>query len=305
MRRSVWAARRGVSVGCASLRDRVAFLHIPKSAGTSIRHAMHDHVGTDETVPWSLDPILYGSHPLPVNASGRMYHDGVGDPTGYRYIAGHLSLPTIETGFDAADVACILREPRSRLLSQYTFWRTYSPEELEYWLPYEVQYLSSLSLGEFLRRSEVMHFADNLTTRMIVGRHPLIPVDDPIAHDDVEEVAELACGHLDRLGFVDLVERGDLVTDAFERWLGAPVSRIRINETDPDAGAPVDVDDLVSTATLELLDRHNEVDLRLWLHVARRIGIGAVEARRLADATFAGAVAAVTRRALRRQATVA
>lgn len=280
------------------MRDRVAFLHIPKSAGTSIRRAMLEHVSQEETSPWSLDPILYGSHPLPVNASGRMYHDDVGDLSGYRFMAGHLSLPTIEKWFDADDVACVLREPRSRLLSQYTFWRTYPPEELEYWKPYEAPYLSRLSLGDFLRRGEVMHFADNLTTRMIVGRHPLIPVDDPIQSEHVDELASIGAAAIDRLGFVDLLERGDLVTDSYEQWLGAPVSRERVNETDPDAGVPVDIDDLVATSTLELLDRHNQVDLLVWVHVARLLGMEDREARRLADATFAGSVARVTGRTL-------
>jgi len=280
------------------MRSRVAFLHIPKSAGTSIRRAMLDHVPVADTCPWSLDPILYGSHPLPVNASARLIDDSVEGLDQYAYMAGHLSLPTMERGFDAADIACILREPRSRLMSQYTFWRTYPPDELEYWLPYDVPYLSRLSLGDFLSQSAVMHFADNLTTRLIVGRHDLVPLDEPIADEHVDEVAAVGCAQIDRLGFVDLLERGDIVTDRFEQWLGASVTRDTVNVTDPDAGVPVDVDDLASTPTLELLDRHNRVDLRLWLHVATSLGMEDVDARRLADATFAGSVAKVTRRAL-------
>jgi hypothetical protein len=279
------------------MRDRVAYLHIPKSAGTSIRRAMLDHVSAEQTCPWSLDPILYGSHTLPVNPSERMFHDDVNNLGDYVYMAGHLSLPTIERGFDASDIACILREPRSRLLSQYAFWRTYSAEELAYWTPYQVPYLSRLSLGNFLAQPEVMHFADNLTTRMIVGRHDLIPTDDPIDDQHVDEVAAIACAHLDRLGFTDLLERGDLATQAFETWLDESVRREKVNVTDSSAGVPVDVDDLVRVETLELLDRHNQVDSLLWLHVARGVGFGERSARRLADATFAGAVAKVARRA--------
>jgi hypothetical protein len=280
------------------MRDRVAYLHIPKSAGTSIRKAMRAHVGPDQTVPWSLDPILYGSHPLPINASERMFHDGIGDLSGYRFMAGHLALASIERGFDAADISCIVREPRTRLLSQYSFWRTYSEEEMEYWLPYDAHYLSRLPLGNFLQQPGVMHFVDNLMTRMIVGRHALIPVDDPIRDEDVEEVASLGCAHLDRLGFVDLLERGDVATERFEQWLGASVERETVNVTDPDAGVPVDLDDLNSTTTLESLDHRNQVDLLLWLHVAAKVGIEQRAARRLADATYARAVATLTRRTL-------
>ena len=278
------------------MRDRVAYLHVPKSAGTSIRRAMLDHVTEEQTCPWTIDPLLYGSHPLPTPVHGRLIHDDVDDLHEYIYMAGHLSLPTIERGFDASDVACILREPRTRLLSQYTFWRTYSAEELASWEPYEVPYLSRLSLGDFLSQPSVMHFADNLTTRMIVGRHDLIPLDDPIPEAHIDDIAEIACANLDRLGFVDLLERGDRATAAFEHWLGESVTRSTVNVTDADAGPPVDVDDLTSVATLELVDRHNHVDSLLWLHVAERLGFSARAARRLADATFASAVAKVTQR---------
>lgn len=280
------------------MRERVAYLHIPKSAGTSIRRAMLDHVSAEQICPWSLDPVVYGSHPLPVNASERLFHEDVTNLRDYAYMAGHLSLPTIERGFEAADVGCILREPRSRLLSQYAFWRTYSPEELEYWLPYEAPSLSHLPLGEFLQCGEVMHFADNLTARLIVGRHPLIPIDDPIADEHVEEVAAIACSNLDRLGFVDVLERGDLATERFEVWFGESVAREKVNVTDPNAGPPINVDDLLSTPTLQLLDRHSQVDSLLWLHVASTLGMDERQARRLGDATFASSVAKVARRAL-------
>lgn len=278
------------------MRERMAYLHIPKSAGTSLRVALFEYFPIEVHAPWRLDPILYGTHPRPAGAADRLHHDGAGDLGGYRFMAGHLSLPTIELGFDAADVACVLREPRARLLSQYTFWRTYSLAELEYWLPYPGNYFSRLPFGEFLAHPALAHFVDNLTARMLVGSHPLIPLDGPITA--VDEVAELGRAAIDRLGFVDLLERGDAVYEAFDAWFGSPLRHERVNETDPGAGIPVDVDDLRSPTTLRLLDERNRIDRQLWHHAAERVGLAADAADALASTTLATALDRVERRAV-------
>lgn len=276
--------------------DRMAYLHVPKSAGTSLRTALNAYFPPDTHVPWTIDPLLYGTHPLPAGPVERLFHDDVPDLSSYPFMVGHLSLPTIERGFDASIVATILREPRSRLLSQYTFWRTYSAQELDYWLPYTGPRYSRLPVGEFLAHPAVHHFIDNLTTRMIVGRHPLIPLDGPIASGDVRAVAESGCAQLDRMGFVDILERGPVVYAAFEEWAGMQLRQERLNETDADRGVPLDVDDLVSSSTLQLLEDRNRADRVLWMHAAQRVGLTEWDAERLANATFGSVLSRVALR---------
>ena len=280
------------------MRERLAFLHIPKSAGTSLRVALFDYFPIEVHSPWRLDPILYGPHPLPVAASDRLARDDRHDDRhDVRFMAGHLSLPTIERRFDAADVVCILREPRSRVLSQYTFWRTYGLAELEYWLPYTGNYFSRLPLSEFLAHPALSHFVDNLMTRMLVGPHPHIPVDAPIRdeHDDV--LVELGCAAIERMGFVDVLERGTAVFDAFDSWFGSPLRRERVNETVADAGIPVNTDDLTSATALDLLAERSRIDRHIWLRAAQRAGVDEERAVGLADATLAAGLDRTVHRA--------
>lgn len=77
---------------------RVFFLHVPKTAGTSVRLALADALG----VP-SLN--FYSGHQMPAKGA-----------TFWPYLAGHAGIaafPQAYTGFT------VFREPRSRLLSAY------------------------------------------------------------------------------------------------------------------------------------------------------------------------------------------
>ena len=279
------------------MRERLAFLHLPKAAGSSYRHAFAQHYAPDVTVPWLFDRVIFGHHHSIETLAMPILLDADADLSGYRYMVGHFALPTITRSFDAADVVSILREPRARLLSHYTFWRSWSAAAHEEWVSYNVSSLATSSLVDFCTHGAAAHQTDNLITRMIVGDHPLIPVDGLIAAADRDELTRLGLEQIDRLGFVDVLERGDATFAALEQWFGSPLEAVRLNETDLDKGPPLQVDEVTDPRVHSLLEDRTVIDQVLWRHVAMRAGLSADEAQALGDRTAAASLASMVERA--------
>lgn len=272
------------------MRERLAYLHLPKAAGTSIRAALSAYYDAADTVPWSFDRHMFGGFAGLAEIDRPVF---LGDPSEfrkYRYMEGHWSLPTILAGFDPDDVACILREPRARYLSQYTFWRSWGDEQHEVWRPFDASLASRRPLSEYAADPAIACISDNLVTRLLLGPHPLIPADGHIAVGDIDAVATSACEQLDRLGHVDVIERGEETYVALENWFGSPLSRERLNETQLDRGDRVDLDDLADRRTLARVNDRSAADLQVWHHVAEQRTASAITSRGLADTSFAASL---------------
>lgn len=267
------------------MRARLAYLHFPKAAGTSVRAALGAYYPPEATVPWSFDRVLFGGFDRLDEVREPVFLGGPDDLQGYDYMEGHWSLPTILAAFDPADVVCVVREPRARLLSHYTFWRSWPQSMHDLWAPYEAAAFAQRPLSEFLSDPRAAHQADNLCTRLLLGEHPLAPSDGFLV--DPEAAAAEACTRVDSLGYVDVLERGAAMYSDLEGWFGSPLSRERLNETDLTGGQPVDIADFTDRATLELLHARTAADRAVWRHVAERRALPEAAAADLADAVFA------------------
>jgi hypothetical protein len=208
----------------------------------------------------------------------------------YRFLRGHWSLPRILSAFEAPSVICVLREPRTRLLSQYAYWRSWSDDDHAGWAPFEASLLARGSLGGFAQHRSAASVVDNLAARLILGQHPCIPTSGFIAQEDVQRVAADVIDALERLGYVDVVERGDAVYTDLEAWFGSPLEQVRLNETDVTKGMPIDVDDLLDPKTLAEVSARCAVDLIVWQHIVETWGITPLDARALGDGTFGAAL---------------
>jgi hypothetical protein len=275
------------------MRSRLGYLHMPKAAGTSIRAAIASYYDSAETVPYSFDRHLFGDDPRIDEVGEPLFLGQPDELRGFNYMEGHWALPTMAAAFDLADIVCVLREPRARFLSHYTFWRGWPDSMHELWEPYAAAKFAQLSLSDYCREPAIAHQADNLVTRLILGPHPLAPNDAHIDAGDIDVVAAEACRRLDELGYVDVLERGDQVYRDLEAWFGSPLERQRLNETDLAFGPPVELDDLADPKTLALVNDRNASDLQIWLHVAERHGLDTRAAHSIADSAFAAAVAKV------------
>src|SRR5271156_2805263 len=106
------------------------FLHIPKSAGSSIHSALEAALPAGSLAPQRTDSWLFcgfndfellrpearsliAANLPEVQSLGRS-----------RAVSGHFSLTTLLQIADQSSIATVLREPRARLLSLYTYWRT-------------------------------------------------------------------------------------------------------------------------------------------------------------------------------------
>jgi hypothetical protein len=275
------------------VRERLAYLHLPKAAGTSIRAALSSYYSAYDTVPWSFDRHMFGDFDRLADVDRPVF---LGDPAEfrrYRYMEGHWSLPTILAGFDPEDVACILREPRARFLSQYTFWRSWGDDQHAVWDPFDASLMSRRPLGEYASSDTIACISDNLATRLILGPHSHIPPDGPIAPGDIDTVARHACAQLDRIGFVDVIERGEATYVALEEWFGSPLSRERLNETQLDLGDRVDLDDLADRTTQALVNDRSAADLQVWHHVLAKREASAAAGRSTADASYGASLAKI------------
>lgn len=88
-------------------RRRIVFLHIPKTAGTTVRQALYGNFGSADTFP---DTNWIGHYPANVISK-------------YRLFAGHFTMHDIEHVPAPKHVFTILREPRQRIVSYYRYRR--------------------------------------------------------------------------------------------------------------------------------------------------------------------------------------
>jgi hypothetical protein len=185
-------------------------------------------------------------------------------------VAGHLSPSTTRARFAELRQLTLLREPRTRIVSHWLYWRAQTNLSMRGWGDW-VAYvkLARASLGYFLDDPDAAFATDNVITRFLVWPHPVIPDDDFIdeAHD--QELVELALATLEGFDFVGVIE-DQLVAERLARRLDTELVPIRSAES-PFLRRPGNGDIAGqchdATAT-ELLERRSRLDAVLWDHVA-------------------------------------
>lgn len=253
----------------------IAFLHIPKTAGIALRKALEA----------ALRPRWPGRTVFGAHFSDRSHFGGFQrfetldcdrldtqlslDPAPLdpapALLAGHASYATLTTLCPSAQLLTLLREPRSRLLSLWLYWRTRTDEQLRPWGEWgQVVRYARRPLAEFLSCRSVACQTDNLTVRMLLWPHPRIPDADFIRPQEDSRLVEEAAERLRSFAFVDLVENPAWPAH-LSRWVGQPVSPTRVNET-PAAPASVrsPLSDELTPQALALLDARSRLDLALW-----------------------------------------
>lgn len=262
----------------ASVRPRAAFLHVAKCAGTSVRAAL----------------VAAAGHPAqPAQQFDRCYVDGIGDPTllgadvrsmvawddrptdvGSHVFATHWSLPTLRQHFESADVATVLREPMTRILSYVEYVRSLPASLHRSWYPHTVPMdIARLPLVDVLQLPTASRAVDSLITRQVLWGDPRLPTNDFIQPDQATSLADDAVAALTALGAVALVEEGTRMWQVLSDWLGAPLAAARSNET-PTRQLPGIVRNARQlTRATELLLERTTADRPVWHHFATAAGI--------------------------------
>ena len=269
-----------------TMRTRFAFVHVPKSAGSSVKNAVAARCDPATVAGSELDRVLFGGFDrfdeMPSRTRDTIAVDDGETLHGFDVVMGHFGVASLRPHFDAAEMMTVLREPRTRLLSLYTFWRGWTPERHADWDPYDASRRAvTASWGEFLTDTSIAGQTDNVVARMLLSPHPSIPRDGFIEPADDDSIVDEASELLDRFGFADVVERGPGLWSGLSSWLRTPIEPERTLVT----RIPADTDwsASITPASAAALSRRASIDSRLWSRIALRHNdeVGA-----LAEATF-------------------
>ena len=157
------------------------------------------------------------------------------------------------------------REPVSRLLSLWLYWRAAKECELALWGSWGATVRKARGpLASFLEDRDVACQTDNVMARMLVWPHRLVPDTDFIRPEHDTAILTAAFAALDRFSYFDFV-----ANPRFERnlsdWLGRAVEHEVGNVTDevPDALR----EPLQRHLTLDnfaTLSRRSRLDAKIW-----------------------------------------
>ena len=264
-------------------RPRAAFLHIAKCAGTSVRAALSAAVGNPPQPPQQFDSCYVAGLDRPDLLSDAARNQvawndqpvGVGEYTFHV----HWSLPTLRSFFESGDIATVLRDPLSRILSYVEYARSLPTTLHRTWYPDTLPLdLCRMPLVDVLTLPLASRATDNLITRQVLWHDQRLPIGDFIEHE-AASLATDCIGALSELGVVALVEQGDAMWNMLSAWLGAPVPVQRSNET-PTRQLPGIIRRASDVArALDLLVQRTQADLPVWAHFARERGIDDPEGR--------------------------
>jgi hypothetical protein len=271
------------------------FLHVPKSGGTSIYAALraarpdlslsaksndtstfcYGFTAFDELRPEARETLLVEESELDALARSDV-------------VFGHFALPTLLRVAPPESIAAVLREPRTRLLSFYT-WQRLTPGLFEPWRPYRPEVEALRPLDDYLSEPGIAPEVDNVVCRMLLYGDPRIPALDFISPHHIEGLASDALDRLGQLGFVGVLERGQATWEGLSRFFGATLEPTRERVTG-SAGVVADalpVQGPISRRTLDLLDARTAADTLVYSHVLRAECTEA-ETRQIRNSTFAG-----------------
>ena len=207
---------------------------------------------------------------------------------GYDAVAGHFCLATLRSVAPTSAVCTVLREPRARLLSLYTYWRTAGAGD-DFWAPYRIGATAWRPLAEFLSDARLAPAIDNQVCRLLLAGDPRFPKSAFMAKGDAETVAAAAIERLDELGFVGVLELGQSAWDGVGQIFGVNIEQQRTHVTGDLGRAAGDVDDVdvLTAGALELLQERTAVDALVYDHALERAGLEKSERNRVIDEAFA------------------
>jgi hypothetical protein len=250
----------------------IAFMHIPKTSGTALTAGLREAIKPRREVN-GFDRVLFGefqSFPTFVeDERRRIYTDPTNLPRDTDFIAGHIAYSTLWRRYGPINYLTVLREPISRILSLWLYWRAIPDDPLARvgaWADYVRR--AREPLKDFLSSKDTACQTDNLSVRMLLWPHRLIPEGDFIDGRHDASLLKDALGALKQFSFVDIIENPGMPAN-LECWLSRRVPYARINRTPhlpPPLAHPLH-EELTSIA-LDLIEERTRLDLKLWTLVA-------------------------------------
>ncbi|MFG1418678.1 hypothetical protein V5F38_07255 [Xanthobacter sp. V0B-10] len=270
-----WAFEERQKIGAGA----TFFLHIPKSAGTAFNSALAAALNASSIVS-GFDHCVFGSFSefatIQPDIRASIYAPSEPLPKEVDFIGGHFALSTVRRYYPNANTCVVLREPISRILSHWLYWRQFSDDELTGWGPaWSRRVLRARgALVDFLRDPEIACQIDNVATRMVLWPDVRVPDGAFIERRNDQAILLDVEAEVRRFDFIDYLENPDFVANV-EKWIGVPFVLPRMNETRPACELfPVDLDRELTPEAFALLEERSRLDQSLWQTVAVRRGAG-------------------------------
>ena len=213
------------------------FLHLPKTAGTSLRNALSAAIG-ERLVPvyrfrpdWTQDAAVARRDSIPPDA----------------IIFGHYPWGFHKRFDQPPRYATILRHPFDRVVSWYRWQATHSH------LPFHDQIRAGLPLGDMIEAGLDRTLTNDMTAYISGGA--------PAGLSDVSAV-EAAKANLQTFEFVSVVEALVLDLPNLSKAIGVPLPALPV-ENASDFNLPID------NETRAIVAKHNALDLQLFEFAAR------------------------------------
>lgn len=276
---------------CRAEASPKCFMHIPKSAGSSMHAALETALPPGSLAPQRFDRSVFCAFDafdrLSTEIRSRIAANSseIDALNGYDAVSGHFALPTLLRITDAWSIATVLREPRARLLSLYTYWR--NPDISSLWAPYSANLHAFRPMWEFLSEPSVAPMTDNQLCRMLLYGDPRLPDSDFIAQADIDSIAANAIERLDSLGFVGVLELGDCVWDGVGALFDVTLTPTTTNVTQA-VPRPTGTlgDHPLAHGAIELIEQRNAADLLVYDHALALAGLRTDERNALRERAF-------------------
>ena len=231
--------------------EKYIFVHVPKTAGTSIRSLLCKKLG-----PSNISPP-FDAKPLSVEQAYQL--------DSYSMIFGHISYSDIKKFFPDRKLITFLREPVARCLSIYGFFR----QQTEHPLipldqiksennPYEATSLArQLDVDSFFM-SNHPHVLQNVQNRIVWQLGATVQYS---SRDNENNVLQSAKNFINDIDFVGFYEDFDCDTDRLQKYLSFSCATHipRLNFT----RSPIRSHD-ISESTRKLICDLNELDICLY-----------------------------------------
>jgi hypothetical protein len=276
-----------------SLRP-LAFMHVPKTCGTAVTHGLVEALAPT-VVLGGFDLSLFGAgydfSTVDERIRSQIYVSPASMPKHADLIAGHLAHSTLSAAYPLAQRITLLREPITRLMSHWLYWRHLTDQNLTPLGKWgDLVRRARTPLANFLDENLLAVQIDNLVVRMLLWPHPLIEATQFIDPRHDSRLVREAMARLDDFDFVDIVE-DDAFVEPLQRWLGRSFSYKRLNETPPipeTFRTPLQRE--LTPLAHERLYTRSRLDLVVWRNVAAR-RLVAQDVSRLRERTILANVA--------------
>jgi hypothetical protein len=250
------------------------FMHMPKASGMALTSGLIGAIAPRRAIAGGMDRVVFGDFQafdsMDLEVKRRIYLDPASLPPDADFVSGHFSFSTLQQRYATAQYITVLREPVSRTLSHWLYWRTHSDDQLRPWGDWaELVKRSRGTLVDFLSRPELAFQIDNLYVRMLLWPNRLISNDDFIAESNDNILVNKAIARLKQFAYIDLVENPRLRAN-LQAWLGRPFTYNSVNETPsipPALRTPLHSE--LKPEVFDLLEMRTRLDVKLWMALAR------------------------------------